>query len=131
MPPPYVAIARTKPAATTPLLAPWQLNERLTEVINHQQAPDKPRQGDTPARVARRPMYAVLAKQEKRAVMAYGQSGAVPKTVFDIAVSSPQGKSLSFDTRVNINRRESEPYGSRYGVNPSEGENNKRLLMGV
>lgn len=131
MPPPYVAVARTKPAATTPLLAPWQLNDRLPEVINHQQAPEKPRQGDTPARRARMPMYAVLAKQEKRAVMAYGQAGVVSKTAFALAVGSPQGKSLTFDTRVNINRRESEPYGSRYGVTPVEGDNNKRLLMGV
>jgi hypothetical protein len=133
MPPPYVAVVNRKPAETTPTLAPSQLNARLREVIAPQQAPDKPRQGDTPARAARMPMYAVLAMRQKRAVMNYAQSGVIPKSAFRIAVSSPQGKSLTWDERINIERREAEAYGSRFTVSPQHGtdEARIRLLLGV
>jgi hypothetical protein len=133
MPPPYVAVQNVKPAETTPTLSPSQLNARLREVIAPQQAPSKPRQGDVPARPARMPMYAVLAMQQKRAVMGYAQSGVVPKAEFDIAVSSPYGKSLAWDERINIERQQAEAYGSRFTITPQQGtdEARIRLLMGV
>jgi len=133
MPPPYVAVQNVKPAETTPTLAPSQLNARLREVIAPQQAPSKPRQGDVPARPARMPMYAVLALRQKRSVMAYGQAGVVPKAAFDIAVSSPRGKSLTWDERINIERQQAEAYGSRFTVTPQEGTDAARirLLMGA
>lgn len=133
MPPPYVAVQNIKPAETTPTLSPAQLNERLREVIAPQRAPEKPRQGDTPARPARMPMYAVLAKQQKRAVMGYAQAGVVPKAAFDIAVGSPLGKSLTWDERINIERQQAEAYGSRFTITPQQGtdEARIRLLMGV
>lgn len=132
MPPPYVAVQNIKPAERTPTLSPWQLNERLTEVIAHQQAPDHPRQGDTPARVARMPMYSVVAKREKRAVMAEHQSGIMGKTAFDLFVSQPQGKSLSWDERINIKRGAAETTGSRFQISPQLAEEYRlRSMMGV
>lgn len=133
MPPPYVAVVQRKPAETTPILAPSQLNDRLTELIAPQEAPEKPRQGDIPARPARMPMYAVLAVKQKRAIMEYAQSGVVPKASFRLAVGNPRGKSLTWDERSNIQRNPSEAYGSRYTVTPQEGTDAARirLLMGV
>lgn len=133
MPPPYVAVERIKPAETTPVYAPSQLNDRLREIIAPQEAPSKPRQGDVPARPARMPMYAVLALRQKRSIMEHAQSGVVPKTTFGLVVGAPQGKSLAWDERVNIQRRQSEAYGSRFTVTPQEGtaEARIRLLMGV
>jgi len=132
MPPPYVAVANRKPAETFPTLAPSQLNERLREVIAPQEAPEKPRQGDVPARPARMPMYAVLAKRQKRAIMAEGQSGAMPKTAFALLVGSPQGKSLTWDERANIERQQPEAFGSRFAVSPQTVDEMRiRTLMGV
>jgi len=132
MPPPYVAVQNIKPAERTPTLAPSQLNARLTEVIAHQQAPEHPRQGDTPARVARRPMYSVVAKRQMRAVMAEHQSGVMGKTAFQLLLGAPQGKSLSWDERINIRRRPSEPMGSRFQLSPQVREEYRlRTMMGA
>lgn len=132
MPPPYVAVARQKPNERTPTLSPSQLNERLREVIAPQKAPEKPRQGDVPARPARMPMYAVLAMRQIRSVMALHQSGVVPKTAFQLYTSSPQGKSLTWDERTNIERGMPEAYGSRFAVSPQVDENMRlRAEMGM
>ena len=132
MPPPYVAIANRKPAETTPILAPSQLNDRLREVVAPQESPSKPRQGEIPARPARMPMYAVLALKQKRAVMAMAQSGVLPKTAFALFVSSPQGKSLTWDERANIERHQPEAFGSRFAVSPQTTDEMRiRTLMGV
>lgn len=132
MPPPYVAVANRKPAETTPILAPSQLNERLREIIAPQEAPEKPRQGDVPCRPSRMPMYAVLALRQKRAVMHDSQSGVMPKGLFDLAVGSPQGKSLTWDERANIERSQPEAYGSRFAVSPITADEMRiRTLMGV
>lgn len=132
MPPPYVAVKNVKPAERYPTLAPAQLNARLTELIPHQQAPEAPRQGDTPARAARRPMYSVVAKREKRAVMAEHQSGVMGKTAFDLLVGSPQGKSLTWDERINIRRGSAETMGSRFQVSPQVAQEARlQTMMGV
>jgi hypothetical protein len=132
MPPPYVAVKNVKPAERTPIYAPAQLNARLTEVIAHQQAPDPIRQGDTPARPARRPMYSVVAKRQMRAVMAEHQSGVMGKTAFALLMRAPQGKSLTWDERVNIQRRPSEPLGSRFQLSPQiRDEYRLRMMMGA
>ncbi len=129
---PYVAVQNVKPAERPPTFAPWQLNARLTEVIAHQEAPDPIRQGETPCRVARMPMYSVVAKRQMRAVMAEHQSGVMGKTAFEKFVSTPQGKSLSWDERVNIERRPSEPLGSRFTLSPQiQDEFRLRTMMGV
>jgi len=129
---PYVAVEKIQPNERPPTFAPSQLNERLTEVIAHQQAPDHPRQGDTPARVARRPMYSVLARRQMRAVMAEHQSGVMGKTAFDLFLSSPQGKSLTWDERVNIRRGPSQSTGSRFQLSPQLAEEYRlRSMMGV
>lgn len=132
MPPPYVAVQNIQPAETTPTLTPSQLNERLREVIAPQQAPSKPRQGEIPARPAKMPMYSVVAKRQIRSVMHDGQSGAMGKTEFDLFVHSPRGKSLTWDERVNIQRRPAEAFGSRYQVSPQLADEMRlRTLMGV
>lgn len=129
---PYVAVKNIKPAERTPTFAPAQLNARLTEVIAHQQAPDPIRQGETPCRVARRPIYSVVAKRQMRAVMAEHQSGVMGKTMFQQFVSSPQGKSLTWDERINIQRRPNEPSGSRFQLSPQvSNEYRLRTMMGV
>lgn len=129
---PPTAVVRIKPAERTPTFAPAQLNARLTEVIAHQDAPDPIRQGATPCRVARRPMYSVVAKRQMRAVMAEHQSGVMGKTAFEKFTSSPQGKSLSWDERVNIQRQPNEPLGSRFTLSPQiEDEFRLRTLMGA
>lgn len=132
MPPPYVAVQNIKPAERTPTLVPWQLNERLVEVLAHQQAPDHPRQGDTPARAAKMPIYSVVAKREKRSIMAEHQAGVMGKTAFDLLVSQPRGKSLSWDERINIRRGPTEAAGSRFEVSPQLAEEYRlRSMMGV
>jgi hypothetical protein len=114
MPPPYVAIVNRSVAVQTPQLAPSQLNERLLENISPQKAPDPPRYGDTPARRARQPMYAVLAMRQIRAVMHDGQAGVLGKTEFQQYVSSPDGKSLTWDERSNLIHQIPTPYGSQF-----------------
>lgn len=132
MPPPYVAVQRTKPATRYPTLSPSQLNDRLRELIAPQKAPEKPRQGDVPARPARMPMYAVLAKRQRRAVMALHQSGPRGKTEFQQYTSSPTGKSLTWDERTNIERDLPEAYGSRFAVSPQLAEEMRlRMEMGL
>ena len=132
MPPPYVAVQNVKPAERYPTLVPSQLNERLRELVAPQKAPEKPRQGDVPARPAKMPMYAVLAKRQNRAVMALHQSGHIPKTAFELFTSAPQGKSLTWDERTNIERDLPEAYGSRYAVSPQLAEEMRlRMEMGL
>lgn len=129
---PYVAVEKIQPNERPPTFAPSQLNARLTEVIAHQEAPDPPRQGDTPARVSRRPMYSVIARRQMRAVMAEHQSGVMGKTAFELFLSAPQGKSLTWDERVNIKRGPSEAAGSRFQLSPQMAEEYRlRSMMGV
>lgn len=130
MPPPYVAHVKRSTATRTPQLAPSQLNQRLDEIISPQKAPDPPRYGDTPARRARQPMYAVLAMRQIRAVMHDSQAGVLGKTEFDLYVSSPEGKSLTWDERSNIVHQIPTPYGSGFQVIPqmSETDRLKSLL---
>lgn len=117
-------------AVRSPQLAPSQLNERLTENINPQKAPDPPRYGDTPARPARQPRYAVLAVRQIRSVMHDGQAGVIGKTEFEQAVSSPDGKMLTWDERSNIIHQVPTPYGSGFQLIPNISENDRiRRLM--
>lgn len=121
-----------KPNERTPTLSPSQLNERLREVIAPQEAPSPPRQGDVPARPSRVPMYAVLAMRQIRAVMHDGQSGVIGKTEFELLTGSPQGKSLTWDERSNIEHGHAEAYGSRFAVSPQVGEEMRlRTEMGM
>lgn len=130
MPPPYVAKVPRRVAERSPQLAPSQLNERLTENINPQKAPDPPRYGDTPARPARQPRYAVLAVRQIRSVMHDGQAGVIGKTEFEQAVSSPDGKLLTWDERTNILHQVPTPYGSGFQLIPNLSENERiRRLM--
>lgn len=132
MPPPYVAVVRIKPAERYPTYAPAQLNARPVEVIAPQKAPDPPRQGDTPARIARMPIYSMIGRRQWRMAMADHQAGVMPKKAFDLFVSSPQGKSLSWDERVNIAHGNPEAFGSRFQVSPQVSEEIRlRTLMGV
>lgn len=129
---PYVAVQNIQPNERPPTFSPSQLNARLTEVIAHQEAPDPIRQGETPCRVARRPMYSVVAKRQMRAVMAEHQSGVMGKTQFEQFLRSPQGKSLTWDERVNIRRGPSEAAGSRFQLSPQLSEEYRlRSMMGV
>jgi hypothetical protein len=132
MPPPYVAVVRVKPAERYPTLAASMLNERAVEVIGHQQAPDPPRQGDTPARIARMPIFSSLARRQIRSVMAEHQAGVMGKKAFDLFVSSPQGKSLTWDERVNIRHGSPEAFGSRFQISPQMADEIRlQTLMGV
>lgn len=132
MPPPYVAIQQQKHAERYPTLSPSQLNERLRELVAPQKAPEKPRQGDVPARPARMPMYAMLGMRQIRAVMALHQSGPMGKTAFQQYTSSPTGKSLTWDERTNIERSQPEAYGSRFAVSPQLAEEMRlRAEMGL
>ena len=118
MPPPFVAIVRTRDAANAPVRTPSQLNERLREVVAPQKAPEKPRQGDVPARPARMPMYSVLAKRQWWSVTADNQSGVMGKTEFQQFTSHPFGKSLTWDERANIQHKFAESYGGNFNVVP-------------
>jgi hypothetical protein len=130
MPPPYVAIVRRGINQRTPELAPSQLNQRLTENISPQKAPDPPRYGDTPARKARMPIYSVLAIRQWRSVMNDMQSGVFGKTVFAQGVSSPEGKMLTWDERANIIHQIPTPYGSQYATYPTMSDTDRlRTLL--
>lgn len=132
MPPPYVAVVRIKPAERYPTYAPSQLNVRAAEQIAPQMAPDPPRQGDTPARIARMPIYSMIGRRQWRMAMADHQAGVMGKKAFDLFVSSPQGKSLTWDERVNIASATPEAFGSRFQVSPQVAEEARlRTLMGV
>lgn len=134
MPPPFVAVV-TRPdsgnAQTAPVYTPSQYNDRPHETVAPQKAPDPIRYGDTPARPARMPIYSVTTKRDWRAVMYDAQSGVVPKTMFDLAVSSPQGKALSWDERSNIDHDQPEAYGSHYTITPQAQNELLRLQMGI
>lgn len=67
-----------------------------------------------------------------RAVMHDGQSGVLGKKEFEHFVSMPQGKSLSWDERSNIQRQQSRSFGSFFTVVPNTSEDARiQLLMGV
>lgn len=132
MPPPYVAVKNIKPAERYPTFAPSQLNVRAAEAIAPQQAPDHPRQGDTPARIARMPIYSMIGRRQWRMAMADHQAGVMGKKAFELFVSTPQGKSLTWDERVNIATARPEAFGSRFQVSPQVAEEARlRTLMGV
>lgn len=132
MPPPFVAvIQRGEGADPSPVLAPSQLNARLSEIVFPQKAPDPPRYGDTPARKAKQQRYSVLAIRQIRAVAHDSQSGVLPKTAFDQFTSSPRGKSLTWDNRSNIEKEYPRAYGSNFSLSPQvDDEYNLRLMMG-
>lgn len=138
MPAPFVAVVLRKPdgnAEEYPNLSPSQLNERLYEQIAPQESPEKPRQGVVTlsvTRPARMPMYSVLAMRQWRSVMADMQSAVMGKTAFQQFVSEPQGKSLSWDERANIQREYPQAYGNNFTVVPqTEDESILRLQMGM
>lgn len=132
MPPPYIAVKNIKPAERYPTFAPAQLNIRAAEQIAPQEAPSPPRQGDTPARIARMPIYSMIGRRQWRMAMADHQCGVMGKKAFDLFVSSPQGKSLTWDERVNIASATPEAFGSRFQVSPQVAEEVRlRTLMGV
>ena len=132
MPAPFVAVVLKGEAEPYPTLAPSQLNERLYEQVAPQQSPEKPRQGEIPARPARMPMYSVLAMRQWRSVMADMQSAVMGKTAFEQFVSEPLGKSLSWDERANIQREYPQAYGNNFTVVPqTEDEVTLRLQMGM
>jgi hypothetical protein len=134
MPPPFVAVV-VRPdsgyAEASPTATPSQFNGRPVELVSPQQAPEKPRQGDTPARPARMPMYSVVAARQIRSVMYDSQSGVIGKTEFQQFVSSPRGKSLSWDERSNISHDFPEAYGSHYTLDPQTEDGRLRLEMGM
>jgi hypothetical protein len=77
-------------------------------------------------------MYSVVAKRQIRAVMAEHQSGVMGKTAFALLLRSPQGKSLTWDERVNIQRRPNAPLGSRFQLSPQiQDEYRLRAMMGA
>lgn len=131
---PALYLTKRQEIADHPVLAPLQHNAREHELVAPQQAPDPPRHGDTPARPAKRQIYSVAARNQSRSVMAEHQSGVVGKKEFEQFVSQPRGKSLSWDERANIERRQPESYGTRFAVSPQsnvEYENLLRAQMGL
>jgi hypothetical protein len=132
--PPFTAIVVRRDsgnAEPAPVLAPSQYNDRPRELVAPQKAPDPIRYGDTPARAARMPIYAALAKRQWLAVMYDSQSGVIGKTEFMQYVSSPRGKALSWDERSNIQHEFPEAYGSHYILDPVGEDDALRLQMGV
>lgn len=119
MPPPYVAVVKRKESGNAeeyPNLTPLQLNERLLETVAPQKAPDPIRYGDTPARLARMPMYSVLAMRQIRAVAFDAQSGVMGKRMFAQLASTPRGKSLAWNERSNISHDPAESLGNIHTV---------------
>lgn len=95
-----------------PIFSAPQVNARPVEAIGAQEAPDPPRQGDTPARPARMPVYVSLAIDAYHAVMqdfffVRIQDGPAPR------VSMPSGSMTAFADRANIRSSRPVPYGSQ------------------
>lgn len=132
MPPPYVAVVPRIQNETFPTLTPSQYNELAVEIVAPQKAPSPPRQGDVPARTARMRLYESLNIRKIRAVAYDAQSGVMGKREFEHFIQMPQGKSLSWDERANIQRNQARSYGSFFTVVPHTSEDARiQLLMGV
>lgn len=90
--------------------APLYKNERAYETIAPQQAPDAPRQGDTPARPARRPVFLSLAIAAIQSVSQ--QEHFVRMDAPSPSADMPRGAMHPWDERVNIERTMPNAYGS-------------------
>jgi hypothetical protein len=91
-------------------------NVRATEHFSIHQAPEAPRQGDTPARPARVPVVTFNSAASIRAVM---------EDDFRFAIIAPNpgaqvlnGHQAPWNERANIHRRQAEAYGSLVTLDP-------------
>jgi hypothetical protein len=132
MPPPYVARIVRQEAANPPSVSPDQQNVRPVELVGHQKAPDPPRYGDTPTRMARMPLYQAVDKLRWRAVMYNAQAGVIGNREFKMLIQSPRGKALAWQERANIATRTGESYGVNFAVSPQEQTDEAyRAMMGM
>lgn len=104
---------------TPPVFAMPQVNARPAEIIGAQRAPDPPRQGDTPTRPARMPVYVSTAIDAYHAVMQddffvrlWG-FGPAPQ------IAMPQGRMAAFADHGNIRSPQATPYGSQFSLQPA------------
>jgi hypothetical protein len=97
---------------------PEARNERLTEAIGPQRAPDPIRAGDTPARPARMQFATYFAIRAIKSVMAdtFKVRAVAPNHV----AATPRGSQLAFTERTNIRRPPAQAYGSMYELDPPD-----------
>jgi hypothetical protein len=102
-------------------------NVRPTEQFSRHQAPDQIRQGDTPARPSRMPIYTALAIAPYKAVM---------QDEFWISILARQqhaatlfGHSGEFGERANIHKPDADAYGNLFLMNPPDSYSADPKLM--
>lgn len=130
--PPLLYMKPRQENARPPVFSPLQNNRREVERTVPQESPDPPR--PQPTRRARRQIYSVANKLEQRSVMAEHQVGPAGHQEFANYVSSPRGKSLTWDDRANIEKMQPESMGTRFIVTPRtslEYDADISLLMGM
>jgi hypothetical protein len=93
-------------------------NVRPVEVYSAHEAPEGPRQGNTPARPSRVPIVTFDSSSAIRAVM---------EDDFRLSIVAPypgaqplDGRQASWDERLNIHKRSAEAYGSLLTLNPPD-----------
>lgn len=116
--PPFVAVVKRREVLMQPDMTAAQLNVRPYEIYSPHQAPEAPRQGDTPARPSRMPIYVSMAAAAIRAVMSDD---------FRLSIVAPypgaqplSGKQAPWNERLNIHKRSAEAYGSLLTMNPPD-----------
>jgi hypothetical protein len=113
---PPLAVVHKRSVRIPPWRFPGLANVRATEHFSVQQAPEAPRQGDTPARPSRQQIVTFDSSTAIRAVM---------EDDFRFSIVAPypgaqplDGRQGPWDERINIHRRSAEAYGSLLTLDP-------------
>lgn len=112
-----VAIRARRQVRRGPTLTAAQRNIRPVVQVYPQRAPDRIRQGDTPARPARVPIYTAQNRAGIKAVA--GWPFLVRMRAPSPQASRPRGRQRPWVERSNIARPPSEAYGSQFGLDPT------------
>jgi hypothetical protein len=113
---PPVAFVQRREVRIPPQKTAAALNVRPVERIAPHEAPEQPRQGDTPARAARMPIAVFQSIASIRAVM---------QDDFQFTIFAPYpgaqalgGRQAPWNERLNVQRSPAEAYGSLVSINP-------------
>lgn len=108
---------RRRPVRRGPHLTAAARNVRPIVRVYPHQAPDPPRQGDTPARPARVPIVTFQNRAGILSVMA--DRFLLRLRAPDPSAATPGFGSHPWTERANIRRPPAEAYGSQFGLDPT------------
>lgn len=115
--PPF-AVVKRREVLMQPDMTAAARNVRPYEIYSPHEAPEAPRQGDTPARPSRMPIVTFSSAAAIRAVM---------EDDFRLSIVAPYpgaqplgGRQAPWGERLNIHKRSAEAYGSLLTLNPPD-----------